>query len=532
MLDIILKNGKIVDGTGNPWFYGDVGIKNDQIVLLGNVAVDVEATEIIDVKGKVIAPGFIDLHTHSDLAVFVNPLGEDKLQQGVTTVVFGNCGLAPAPVSDDTAQSLKVYTEPIMGKKEGDWPWHTVGEYIDQLSKLPVSHNIATYVGNGALRIAVKGFEKSPLTTKERDQVKELLAEGLEAGAMGLTFGLLYSPEAYYSTEELTDICSVLGKYHGVLSTHIRGEGNSLIPSIKEVIQIAEATGISLNISHFKAAGKNNWGVVLDEAMGLITEARNRGLDVTCDVYPYSAGSTTIVSLLPPWSMVGGVEKAIERIKNPETRRKIYAELESEQSDWDNLVYSTGWDSVIVSSIQTQKNQELVGKSIAQIATQRGQNGTDCALDLMVEEGGNIAMIFFHMSEEDVKKVLTWDKSFVISDSLYSTDGIPHPRLYGTVPRLFAKYVREDKVLSLEQAVRKVTSFPAQRLKLSKRGLLVPGYVADIVVFDPDTIQDKATYMNPRQYPEGIDMVFVAGKKTIAYGKHLGTMNGQFLKRS
>lgn len=530
MLDMVIKNGIIANGTGNPWYYGDIGIKEGKIVAIGNI--QEQANEILDATGKIVSPGFIDIHSHSDLAILQDPYGEIKLQQGVTTEIFGNCGFSPAPLNNSTKNLFKDYCQPVMGDLNDEWPWNSFGEFMNILSKNSYSHNIGTLVGNGALRIAVKGFDKGKLTNREISEICTLLRDAMNKGALGLSLGLMYTPENYYSTEELVRICSVLSDYNGILTAHIRGEGNSIISSIKEVIYIAEKTNVPLHISHFKAAGKNNWGHKVDEAMELIESARTRGIDVTCDVYPYNAGSTTLWTLLPPWVLEGGVTAALNYIQDSVIRRKIHSELNNNATTWDNLVYTTGWESVIISSVQSDINQGYIGKSISEISDMLGQDPIYFVLDLLVNESGKVSIVFFHTSEEDVKKILVWDKSLIISDSLFSSGGIPHPRLYGTFPRLFAKYVREEKLLSPEEAVRKVTSFPAQRLNLHNIGILDINYIADIVIFDINHIQDKATYLKPRQFPEGINWVIIGGKKVIENGKHLGVKNGRLLRGS
>lgn len=526
MLDVIIKNGRVVDGTGNPWFLGDIGIKDGIIVHVGKV--EQESKEVINAHKQVISPGFIDGHCHSDLMILDHPESEIKLQQGVTTEVVGNCGLAPAPFFKENGELLQSYVEPVLGKTTWRWPWETIEQYMETVAKVNLSANISTYVAHGALRIAVMGFDKRPASKNELKQMKHLLEEGLKAGAIGLSIGLLYAPGSYTTKEEIVEVCSVLPKYNGLFSTHIRGEGNNLIPSIKEVIWIAEKSGLSLHISHLKAAGKRNWGKIL-EALEIIEDARSRGMDVTCDVYPYNAGSTTITTLLPPWVLEGGIQKTLERIKDKEIRKRIKIELNQEQEEWDNLVVSTGWDNVFISSVHSKENIRLEGKNILEISNLRSTDPVDCVLDLLIEEEGKISIVFFHMSENEVSQVIAWEKSLIASDSLTCQTGKPHPRLYGSFPRVFVKYVRENKVLSLEQAVRKVTSFPAQRFKLGKRGLLIPGYVADIVIFDPDTISDKATYQKPKQFPEGISYTFVNGVKTMEFGKHSQAREGKLI---
>ncbi|WP_282940271.1 D-aminoacylase [Paenibacillus sp. RC67] len=527
MLDLILKNGRIVDGTGNPWFIGDVGVKDGQIAAVGQL--DMEAHEMINVHRQVISPGFIDGHCHSDLMILDHPFSEIKIRQGVTTEVVGNCGLAPAPFVREQAELLQSYVQPVLGKTSWEWPWETVEQYMQTLSNSSPSENIATYVAHGALRIAVMGFANRPATSQELKLMKHMLEEGLKAGAIGFSIGLLYAPGSYTSKEEIAELCSVLPKYNGLFSTHIRGEGNNLIPSVKEVIWIAEKAGVSLHISHLKAAGKINWGKVL-EAMELIEDARSRGLDVTCDVYPYNAGSTTLTTVLPPWALEGGIESVLERFRDPRLRQRIREELGQEQKDWDNLVCSTGWQSVFISAVHNEANRHLEGKHLAEISEERGLHPADCMMDLLLEEQGRISIVYFHMADEDVKQVIGYERSLIASDSLTCETGKPHPRLYGTFPRVFAKYVREDKVLTMEQAVRKLTSFPVQRFKLGKRGLLVPGYAADIAVFDPETIQDNATFEDPRQYPAGFSHVLVGGKPTLLGNRHTHAREGVLIR--
>ncbi|MFB5660235.1 amidohydrolase family protein [Alteribacillus sp. HJP-4] len=525
MLDVIIKNGKIADGTGNPWYKGDVGIKDGMITHTGYV--DAESRETIDAQMQVISPGFIDGHSHSDLLLLNDPQSDIKLQQGVTTEVVGNCGLAPAPYVQEHGSLLKDYVKPVIGDTPGGWPWSSVEEYMQELHKAKISENVSTYVAHGSLRIAVMGFENRPASSDEIAQMKELLEEGLQAGAIGLSIGLLYSPGRYSSKEELAELCTVLPKYNGLLATHIRGEGNNLIASIKEVLWIAQTCEINLHVSHLKAAGKRNWGAV-NHALQLIEDARAKGLTVTCDVYPYHAGSTMLTTVLPPWTLEGGTGKCLERLKNTEVRNQIKNELQEEQEDWDNLVVSTGWENVVISSV-SDKNISLEGKSVLGIAEARGQHPIDTAFDLLIEENGNVGIVYFHMAENDVRDVIKSDFSLIISDSLGCETGKPHPRLYGTYPRLFEHYVRENKILRLEDAIRKVTSFPAQKFKLGKRGLLTPGYCADITIFDPETIKATATFEQPINYPEGIHTVFVNGVKTIAGGQNLRTSSGQVI---
>lgn len=525
MLDYVIKQGKIVDGTGNPWYRGDLGILDREIVEIG--AVHTESRHVIDAQNLVVSPGFIDGHSHSDLLLMNQPTSDIKLQQGVTTEVVGNCGLAPAPLSSENEQLLRSYIEPVVGGRKGNWGWRSVGDYIQAMVRAQISENVSTYVAHGALRIAAMGFENRPANVHEQEHMKKMLVEGMQAGAIGLSIGLLYSPGRYASKEEIADLCSVLPGFNGLLATHIRGEGNNLLSSIKEVIWIAEKAGVRLQISHLKAAGKRNWGLV-SKALEIIEEARARGVDVACDVYPYRAGSTMLSTLLPPWTLEGGMEICLSRLSDPATRAEIKAELSEEQEEWDNLVVSTGWDSVVISAVSA-RNQSFEGESILDISRLVGKHPIDIAFDLLIEEEGNVSIVYYHMSDVDVETVIQSDLSLIISDSLGCETGKPHPRTYGTFPKFFADYVRKKKLLTLEQAVRKVTSYPAGRFNLGKRGLIKTGFQADLTLFDPAMIESKSSFENPKNLPDGIEYVFVGGKPTIERKKNLFAKSGEFL---
>lgn len=527
MLDTVLKNGKIIDGSGNPWFYGDVGMKDGEIVAIG--AVDVDAKKTVDLGGKCVAPGFIDGHCHSDLMILDFPESEIKLQQGVTTEVIGNCGLAPVPVNPLHKEDLERYIEPVIGKSNVSWKWETIEQYFEQLDKSLIAENIASYVAHGSVRIAVMGFANREPTSQELREMKYIVEQGMKAGAIGLSIGLLYAPGSYANKKEIAELCKVVAKYNGILATHIRGEGNNLLPSIEEVIWIAEQSGVPLHISHLKAAGKRNWGQV-NKAMEYVESARAKGMDVTCDVYPYNAGSTMLTTLLPPWSLEGGIDVVLDRLTDATVRAQMKKELEEEQTDWDNLVHSTGWDSVIISSVQNEQLKKWEGRSIAEISAHFGKDPVETAFDLLLEENGNIGIVYFHMDEADVVNVMSYSKALIASDSLTCYTGKPHPRLYGTFPKVLAEYVREKNILTIEEAIRKITSFPAQRFGLKKRGFIEEGYVADIVVFDENLIKDHATYGDPKQYPDGIDFVYVNGNLTIDRSRHTSSMSGKFLR--
>jgi N-acyl-D-amino-acid deacylase len=530
LYDLVIRNGKIVDGSGNPWFYGDVGVKDGVIVHVGNIGGETEARRTVDLERRfAVSPGFIDGHCHSDLMILERPESEIKLRQGVTAEVVGNCGLAPAPLRRESAAQLKQYIEPVLGRLDSPWPWESVGEYLKAVSDVRPSSHVCTYVAHGSLRAAVMGFANRPADRNELDAMKELLGQSMDEGAIGLSLGLLYAPGRFADGRELAALSELVARRGGLLSVHLRGEGQNLLQAVDEMLALAESTGVPLQISHLKAAGRANWGKVT-AALERIGNARSRGIDVACDVYPYTAGSTTLTTLLPPWAMEGGVAAALERLKDREQRKRIKEDLRRNHDDWDNLVVPSGWDQVVIASVRTEGNKPLEGRNVQQISEQLGVDPEDAVMDLLLQENGLVTIIFFHMDEREVEQVIAWDGSLIASDSLTCQTGKPHPRLYGCFPRLLGHCVRERRLLSLEQAVRKITSFPARRFNLHRRGLLVPGYAADITIFDPDTIIDCAVYQDPQQYPDGIRGVFVQGEATILNGRHLGTRSGSVLR--
>ncbi|MGH3098551.1 MAG: N-acyl-D-amino-acid deacylase family protein [Streptosporangiales bacterium] len=528
MLDLVLRNGRVLDGSGNPWFWADVGVRDGVVAAVGDVPE--EARETVDVGGAVVCPGFIDGHTHSDLTIFDRSHAEIKLRQGVTTEVVGNCGMTAAPCRREASEPLRAYVEPILGKATTRWCWETVAKYVDALTEAQPAENVATYVGHNTLRVAAMGFDNRVASVDELARMAGMLEEALQAGAIGLSCGLMYAPGRYAPSEELSELSAVLRQHGGLLAAHIRGEGGSLLRSVEEVVRVAEQNNVPLQVSHLKAAGKSNWGKVA-QAMQVIEDARDRGVDVTCDVYPYTAGATSLTTLLPPWALEGGIERTLERLRNAESRKRVKAELRHEQAGWDNLVASTGWDSVYISSLGGGSDSGLEGKNLAEISGARGVDPAECMMDMLVEQGGAVSMVFFHAADADVDRVLAWDKSLVASDSLHGQGAKPHPRLYGTFPRVLAKYVRETGSLSLSEAVRKMTSFPARRFKLGKRGTIAPGYAADLVVFDPETVRDEATYADPKRFASGISYVCVNGTTCVDAGHYRESRSGEVIRR-
>ena len=479
--------------------------------------------------GRVISPGFIDGHCHSDLMVLEDPESEIKLAQGVTTEVVGNCGMTPSPFSTENLDPLQTYVEPVLGTTEREWTWETVGDYVSCAGRRP-SENVATYVGHGTLRIAAMGFEDRPASGAELDRMKAARRGPAGRGGRALLGPDVHAGQLHVAGGARRIVLDASRVRRAARDPHPRRGTEPLALHRGGRLDRGEG-GCALQISHLKAAGRGNWGSV-GRAMELVEDARSRGVDVACDVYPYTAGSTSMMTLLPPWALEGGVSRALERLGDPEARARIRDEVGREGEGWDNLLASTGWESVYVSSLGKGRDESLEGKHLGLISEERGVDPAECMMDLLVEQDGGVSMVFFLMAEDDVDGVVGWEHSLVASDSLHFQSDRPHPRSYGTFPRVLGKFVRERGLLTLEEAVRKMTSFPARRFRLGKRGIVAPGHAADLVVFDPETVADKATYEDPKRLPVGIDLVLVGGQKTVEVGAHLGARNGRFLERS
>ncbi len=520
--DLVIKGGLVVDGAGNPWLSKDIGITNGKITRLGHIT---EASgQTIAASGMIVSPGFIDLHNHSDFSILAYPDAESYIMQGVTTAVVGNCGLSLAPLEPDKLVLLERYLLPFL--KAGfdyGWEWRTLAEFYQKIAGQGTSLNLAPLVGQGTIRLDVKGFDSTGCSAAEMKQMKQLLAQSLDDGAFGMSSGLIYPPGCYADTAELVELASVLREYGAIYTTHMRNEGDRLTEALDEAIEIAETNGIPIEISHHKATGRSNWGKV-NATLRLMEQARQRGVEINCDVYPYTAGSTTITSLLPTWALAGGVEKMLDRLKDKPSRQAIKAEG-TRFSEWDSLVIA-----------ECPSKPEYQGKSLETILkeTDRFDDPYQGLFDLLLEIAGNATVISFMMDEADVRTVISSPLSSFISDSWVTAPdagGKPHPRAYGTFPRILGKYVREEKLLTLEQAISKMTSLPAAKIGLPGRGILREGFWADVVIFDPAVIKDNATFDNPHQYPAGIGYVIVNGQVVVDHGKLTGVRPGKILRR-
>jgi len=509
--DLIIKNGRVMDGTGNPWFMADIGIKNGKIVKIGNLKT-APGTRTIDAEGLIVSPGFIDLHNHSDMGFLTQPTADNYVRQGVTTLFVGHCGNSVVP-SDD---------------------FPSFSEYFARLEQQGISANVAALIGHGQIRKRIIGGEDREPTPQELERMKAIVAQALEDGAIGLSTGLVYFPGTYAQTEEIIELCKVVAGFDGLYATHVRDDTAGWEEAVIEAIETAERSGARLQIVH-NETHYPNWGK-LDLIMGHIERARARGLRVNCDVIPTLCGSQGIKTVFPNWSLEGGDTKLIERLKNPVERAKIKKYVLEEKEK------HTSPSSTLIADGHADKIW-IAGKNLTEIARERGQEPVDAAIDLVLEKGRTFGIIMEFHSEDDLCKLISHPLSSIVSDGAIQVYGkeFPHPRTYACFPLIFRKYVRGEtreeeprevgrKTISLQEAVRKITSCPAQVLRLKDRGLLREGMWADIVIFNPHTVTDKATYANPHQYPEGIPYVIVNGQLVIENSKHTGTRPGHVIR--
>jgi N-acyl-D-amino-acid deacylase len=519
--DFILKNGRVYDGAGNPWRSLDVAVKGKKIERIGRMD-KASARETIDCSGLAVCPGFIDMHSHSDLLMLVEPEASAKVMQGVTTEVLGQDGMSVAPIKDEHKRDWRRHLSGLLGDPDLEWTWNTFDEYLSALEKARPTTNLVSLVPHGSLRLWTMGMENRAATAAEMDEMKDLLHESLEAGGAGMSTGLIYPPCPYADAEELAEFCRVLVEHGRFLVVHIRNEDAGLMQALDEMLEVARRSGAPVHISHLKAAGKSQRGKS-GELLGKIDAARAEGLDITFDQYPYTAGSTMLFALLPQWLQEGGSEQMIERLKAAEVRQRIMEEMASrtESSEYEMT-------DVRVSGVKTEKNRHLEGKNLFEVAEAMDRPFIDAVCDLLVEEDLNVSMIVFVADEDDVRRILRHPAQTVCTDGLLG--GKPHPRAYGTFPKILGRLCREEKALELAEAIRKMTSAGAQRLGLSDRGLLREGFRADITVFNPNTITDTSTYEDPRRFPLGIEHVFINGKHVVQSGKQIGKSAGRVLR--
>jgi N-acyl-D-amino-acid deacylase len=536
--DLLIKNGKIIDGTGNPWYYGELGIKDGKIKKISAKMNDIAEKEI-DAKGMIICPGFIDIHSHTDLILPFNSKVESFIRQGITTIVCGMCGMSLAPIVDEKIEDIKKFLSSFLEiYKDFNFKWHTFKEYLDYLEKLRCPANLVSFVGYSNIRVCGgAGYENRPITKNDLEGMKEFIGEAMEAGAFGMSTGLIYAPQVYATTTELIELTKKVAEYGGLYFSHMRNEGRTIREAIKEVIEIVEKSGCAGGqIAHHKIAGKLYWGTSQD-TLKLIEDANARGISISCDQYPYNRGMTSLRTLLPPWVHEGGTEKILERIQNKEIREKIKKEIMSGPGEWENFLYENPFECFFIASANSPNWKGIEGKNLTEITKiKHKKDEWQTLFEILTDEKGGGMITIETMGEEDIRRIMTSKYQMVGTDGA----GIPvnpgldpyHPRFYGTYPRILGKYVREEKLMTLEDAIRRMTSFPAQRLGLWDRGLIKEGIWADLVIFDPDTVIDKATYTHPHQIPEGIPYIIVNGVIIIEDNKQNRKHPGKVLRYS
>ncbi|MFC1803935.1 amidohydrolase family protein [Thermoproteota archaeon] len=525
--DILIKNGRIADGTGNPWFWGDVGIKKDKVIKIGKIAEEYSNT-IIDAKELVVSPGFIDIHTHTDIFHLINPLGDSFIKQGVTTNVIGNCGSSVFPVSE----YMKPRYMETLKEYDLEMDWATLDDFFQKVEKNGVSLNVGSLIGHGTVRMAIMGMENRSPTAQELNDMKELIADSMKQGAFGLSSGLWYTPGSFANMDEMIELAKITAEYGGIYATHMRSQENQLIDAMNETIEIGKKANIPVQISHnIAAGGKKNWGKI-KQTYKMMNKARNEGLDITCDVYAWIASSSGLTSYIPHWVHDGGIQQLVSRLKDPELRTIVKKDMKNETRV---SIEEIGFENLMISN--SPNHREYQGKNIAELALEKGVDNYDFIFDLIIEEEGGVSLIAFELSPEDVTNAIIDPLSMIGSDGSATAPSVivrgkPHPRYYGNFVKVLGKYVREMEVLTLEDAVRKMTSMPAQKLGLFERGILRSGFCADIVVFDPQKIATKATFLDPHKFPVGVKSVIVNGEITVSDGTHLGTKAGKILRKT
>ena len=542
MYDLIIKNIKIYDGSGGEPFIADVGIKGDKIAKIGIIGDEIASPfnklrarndKLINGEGLCLSPGFVDIHSHSDYYLLIDPLAQSKVRQGVTTEVGGNCGYSAAPIFGSALEERRKSYKEQFGL---DLNWTDLNEYNKKIEENGISLNYCQLIGHNTIRASVAGVIDREPSSDEMKKMERIVEETMDDGAVGMSVGFAYTPSCFAKKEEVANLCKIAAKRGGIFTTHIRSEGRNLIESIEEVIDITRVSGVRLQISHLKTFGEENWGK-LDKVFELIESAIDDGIDIACDRYPYNAANTGLQAVLPDWVFNGGKEKAIERLKNNKTRNDIRDELLKKDP-------SNGyWDSVMISQVVTDRNKEVEGKSVKEAWVRSQESGVrrgdllDFLFDILIEENLEVDAIYFSMSEENMKRILKKDYVMIGSDSgARSTDGalglgLPHPRTFGTFPRVLGKYCRDEKLFDLSTAIYKMTSFPCKRIGIKDRGLIKEGYFADLVIFNPVTISDTATYESPKSYPIGIEYVIVNGRITVKDGEHTETKAGSILRK-
>lgn len=527
MVDYLIKNAKIVDGTGEKPYTADVAILNGKIEAIGDLKA-YRSEHIIDAAGRYLTPGFIDIHRHGDAASFRPDYGKAELSQGLTLVVNGNCGLSMTPIQGPHRQEILNYLSPVVGDMPAGCDFSTVAEYKQQLSRIPQRIHSGILIGMGTLRGCAAGFYDGTLSDQEYETIYDLMKQGLEEGALGVSLGLGYAPECFYDTQGLMKALKPLQGSGQVITVHMRQEGDEVVEALKEMLEVAKQIQTPVEISHLKAIGTRNWNRCVPKMIQMIRDARADGVDVTCDVYPYPAGSTQLIHVLPPEFQAGGMDALTEALRDPAKREVMRRRMKTGQ-DFENISLLVGFENIQATSLRLPENQAFEGKSILEIAEIQGKDPYDALFDLLADENCTPSMIDRIASEDDIDRILLEPYSCVISDATYPENGLMHPRVYGNVPILLEHYVRQRGLLTIEQAVRKITGLPAERFGLTNKGRIAVGADADLCLFDLENIHQTGTWQKPDVYAEGMDMVFVMGKPALVGGVFTEHFGGQIL---
>ena len=526
-LDLLVAGGTVVDGTGKPPFRADVGLSGGAVREIGRIRPS-RAVEVVEAKGLAVSPGFIDVHDHTDTGLLVDPRAESAVRQGVTTLVSGQCGGSPFPLSDEDFEEMR---RDLAGKYGLDADWRDIRGFLSRIGASGAALNYATFVGHGSVRAAAMGSADRPPSAAELERMKALVAEAMAGGALGLSSGLEYTPGSFAATEELVELCRVAARSGGVYATHMRNEDETVLEAADEALRVAREAAIRLQISHLKLGDAPNWPK-LDALLARLDAAREAGLDLRADRYPYIAGATTLGLLFPLWAREGTTEDFVARLKDPGLDARLRAELAAEEKERGT------WATVLISSVETEANRAFEGLSVPEASARAGKAPYEFMRDLLVEEKGRVGMISFYGHEDVLERILAHPLVGVGADAEAVAPagplarGKPHPRYYGTFPRVLGRYVRERKIATLEEMVRKMTSMPAAHLGFVRRGELKVGWAADLCVFDPERIADKATFPEPAAFPEGVRLVVVNGRVVVDDGRHTGRRPGRVLRKN
>ncbi len=528
-MDYLLRGGQIVDGTGARPYQADVLIKDGKIANIGETG-NSDGALVLEAEGKCVTPGFIDIHRHCDLAALERDFGEIELRQGITTIFTGNCGMSPYPSAPENRKGLFQALSPCLGGTSESY-FRDCRSYTERLARTPLPVNMGGLIGAGTVKIAVKGFSDTPFSSEEQGMARDYFIDALENGVFGISLGIMYVPECYTTLREYVALLKPCAPRCNLITVHIRAEGDHLVDAVNEALSIGHETGIPVHISHFKSCGLSNWGRQIFKAIERIEAAQASGQDVSVDFYPYNAGSTTLLTMLPPSFIGGDLSAAIASLNTANGVERLRSQLSNKYEDWDNYPLSLGWGRIIISSVTQSENLKYLGKSVLENAETNGfLDSVSFVAHLLVSEQGQAGIIVQSMCAEDIDCIARRPYSIVISDALYGKSDTPHPRLYGAFPKIIREYVKERKVLSLEQAVYKMSGSPAKRMGLKGKGMIRKGYDADLLVFDPVRFCDHANYSVPKQFATGLDYCFVNGKMALNDDRALLKDAGLFLK--